>query len=169
MPIMFMLSALTIHLPSLWSPTLNPLTRVGFLENIVYYTTIQTSILHALSWLGCTYNIKPYLDTRTIALHLIQDFVWQTQSWADRNTTLAPNMIRSTQIFNFVICLFYYGQTYKLVSSIYWTIPLSTHLVALCVTDFSKWCFIAFSSVALRNRGKSVVTPPLSIRLSSSR
>ena len=162
LPISFMLSALAIHFPSMISANVNSHTRVWLLERIVYYSAIQTAILHGVSLLGNILRmgsllrmqraaaLQHYFSPRIVALYMALDMLCQTRTWADRNTTLAPCMMRNSLIFNFIFLAFCYG--HDAVPGAADTSMLATHLVALCITDIARWVFHALDALALCRR-----------------
>ena len=169
LPLSFMVSALAVHLPSLSHHSgLDPLARLGLTERLVYYALLQSGVLHTLQYLDSTlshglgYLLQSklfFFDARVVALYMIQDYVWRVQSWANARTTLAPWMLRVSMVLNFVVLMLLYGA--GLGGDL--SVLLSTHLVALCITDLCQWLFIAFSKVAVCDDKGGVPRPVMSI------
>lgn len=151
-PISFMLSSVIIHLPSLWAACLHPLSRVGVLERIVYYSILQTLTLNALMYTLVEYHNQHQTqpsenqwDILSItALYMGFDFATQIVHWADATNTIAPRTLKGSVCFNWLFYMLFYAPLWSFAN---WTQSLSLNFVGICFAEFSSFLFYCVNNV----------------------
>ena len=163
LPIGVMVSSLVLHLPSLWSPSLLPVARIGFLERLVYYSGAQTGVLYVLQRVLLAGLPAQRIDLVLLtSLYMVTDLVVRSLAWADCSNTLAPRMLSASMVTNLLCCVVCYGGVCNpMLTDTSWSQSLATHLVALCIAEFGHelyyWVGTAIAAWCQRSGSSSSV------------
>ena len=138
LPMSCMVSVVTFHMSSLWSPRTDPIGRLYLLEHVVYYAVLQSALLVVV---GQIWEDGPV--ERLTSLYMLFDMVDQLQGWVSPLHTISPVMVRCCALTHLCLSMWCYAVPLLDEGGLY------AHLIAMVASDLAGICFWSVSVMFL--------------------